>query len=112
MGAYIVTARRKGAQWYIGGMTDGTARDLEIDCSFLGDKAYTGDLFKDGRNAHRIGRDFKQEPIRLDRHSKLKLHLAPGGGFVTRPLPSLPERVRPKLRQCVTAIILSLHLKW
>ena len=84
MGAYIVTARRKGEQWYIGGMTDGTARDLEIDCSFLGDKAYTGDLFKDGRNAHRIGRDFKQEPIRLNRHSKLKLHLAPGGGFVIR----------------------------
>lgn len=34
MGEYIVTARRKGDVWYIGGITDWTARDIEVDCSF------------------------------------------------------------------------------
>lgn len=84
LGEYIVTARRKGDNWYIGGITDGTARDLEIDCSFLEDKDYVGDLFKDGLNAHRIGRDFKHESIRWNKQTKLKLHLAPGGGFAVR----------------------------
>ena len=31
MGEYIVTARRKGDVWYIGGITDWTARDIEVD---------------------------------------------------------------------------------
>ncbi len=84
LGEYIVTARRKGDSWYIGGLTDGTARDLEVDCSFLEDREYVGDLFKDGVNAHRIGRDFQSESVRLNRQSKLKLHLAPGGGFAVR----------------------------
>ena len=84
LGEYIVTARRKGDHWYIGGITDGTARNLEIDCSFLGDKDYVGDLFKDGMNAHRIGKDFKRESVRLNKQDKLKIHLAPGGGFAIR----------------------------
>lgn len=84
LGEYIVTARRKGDHWYIGGITDGTARNLEIDCSFLGDKDYVGDLFKDGMNSHRIGKDFKRESVRLNKQDKLKIHLAPGGGFAIR----------------------------
>ena len=36
MGEYIVTARRSGNVWYVGGITDWTARDIEVDCSFPG----------------------------------------------------------------------------
>ena len=81
MGEYIVTARRKGDVWYIGGITDWTARDIEVDCSFLGDKAYNATLFKDGVNAHRVGRVYKRESFSVKKDSKLKIHLAPGGGF-------------------------------
>ncbi|MCL1973540.1 MAG: glycoside hydrolase family 97 protein, partial [Bacteroidetes bacterium] len=35
VGEYIVMARRKGNDWYIGGMTNWTPRDLELDLSFL-----------------------------------------------------------------------------
>lgn len=81
MGEYIVTARRKGDTWYIGGITNWTARDITIDCSFLEDKNYKGDLFKDGVNAHRIGRDYKREQVTVNKQTKLNIHLAPGGGF-------------------------------
>ena len=81
MGEYIITARRNGDTWYIGGLTNWDARDLEIDLSFLGDKAYSGKLFKDGVNAHRIGRDYKSENIQAKKGDKMKIHLAPGGGF-------------------------------
>ena len=81
MGDYIITARRKGDTWYIGGLTDWEARDLEVDLSFLGDKAYNGKLFKDGVNASRIGRDYKSESIQAKKGDKIKIHLASGGGF-------------------------------
>ena len=81
MGEYIITARRQGDTWYIGGITNWNARDLEIDLSFLGDKAYSGKLFKDGVNAHRIARDYKSEAIQAKKGDKMKIHLAPGGGF-------------------------------
>lgn len=73
MGEYIVTARRAGNVWYVGGITDWTARDIEVDCSFLGDKTYDATLFKDGVNAHRVGRDYKCESFRIKNDSKLKI---------------------------------------
>ena len=84
MGEYIVTARRAGNVWYVGGITDWTARDIEVDCSFLGDKTYDATLFKDGVNAHRVGRDYKCESFRIKNDSKLKIHLTPGGGFALK----------------------------
>ena len=81
MGEYIITARRNGDTWYIGGLTNWDARDIEIDLSFLSDKAYSGKLFKDGVNAHRIGRDYQSEAIQAKKGDKVKVHLAPGGGF-------------------------------
>lgn len=81
MGEYIVTARRSGDTWYIGGLTDWTARDIEVDFSFLKDKTRSLTLFEDGVNAHRIGRDYKLGTSQIDKNGKLKIHLAPGGGF-------------------------------
>ena len=81
VGEYIITARRKGDTWYIGGLTDWSERDLEVNLSFLGDKAYNGKLFKDGVNASRIGRDYKSESIQAKKGDKIKIHLASGGCF-------------------------------
>ena len=44
IGEYVVVARRNGREWYVGAMTDWTARELEIDLSFLPDGT-----FSDGR---------------------------------------------------------------
>ncbi len=84
IGEYIVTARRKGNVWYIGGMTNWDARDLKVDLSFLGEKANTATLFRDGVNAHRNGVDYKKETVQLKGKKELGIHLAPGGGFALR----------------------------
>lgn len=85
IGEYVVTARRSGNTWYIGGLTNWDARELTIDLSFL-DKSsnYKATLFKDGRNAHRSGRDFRKEMISLKGDEPIKVHLAPGGGFALK----------------------------
>lgn len=84
MGEYIVTARRKGDIWYIGGITDWQERDIELDFSFLKGKICQGLLYEDGINAHRIGRDFHLKLIHVDKNTRLTVHLAPGGGFAIR----------------------------
>lgn len=84
MGEYIITARRKGNVWYIGGMTNWDARDLKVDLSFLKEESYSATLFKDGANAHRTGRDYKKEEIRINNQQTLDIHLAPGGGFAIK----------------------------
>jgi alpha-glucosidase len=87
VGEYIVTARRKGNTWYIGGITNWTERDLEIDFEELqSDSAtqplsYSVTLYTDGINAHRKGSDYKLSTFHSPL-STLKVHLALGGGFV------------------------------
>ena len=34
VGEYIITARKKGEKWFIGGMTDWSARDINIKFDF------------------------------------------------------------------------------
>lgn len=82
MGQYLVIARRSGEQWYIGGATNWDARDITLDCSFLAAGAdYRGTLYHDGPNAHRIGTDFSCSMVKVSQQDKLRIHLAPGGGF-------------------------------
>ncbi|MDE6352733.1 MAG: glycoside hydrolase family 97 protein [Muribaculaceae bacterium] len=84
MGEYIITARRAGDTWYVGGITDRSPRDIEVDLSFIAKPQAEMTLFADGTNAHRIGRDYKKTVSTVDTTRPLKLHLAPGGGFAAR----------------------------
>ncbi|MDL2244295.1 glycoside hydrolase family 97 protein [Parabacteroides sp. PFB2-10] len=81
LGEYIITARRVGDDWYIGGMTNWDKRELEVDLSFLSGSNYEATLFKDGVNADRQASDYKKEMFTATRNDKLKVSLAPGGGF-------------------------------
>ena len=81
VGDYILMARRKGDTWYIGGMTDWTPRELELDFSFLPEGNYTAEIMKDGVNADRYAQDYKKETITVTNTTKTKIKLAPGGGW-------------------------------
>ena len=78
---YIVIARRKGDKWYIGAMTDDTARDMEISLDFLGDGSYTAEIMQDGVNANKYAQDYKKVTKKVNKESKLNLKLASGGGW-------------------------------
>lgn len=84
-GKYIVTVRKKDVNWYIGGMTNWDERDVQLDFSFLPEgMSYTAVLFKDGVNANKQAEDYRKETIRIDKDSRLTLHLASGGGFAMK----------------------------
>lgn len=85
MGHYIVTARRKGDVWYVGGITNWSARDVDIPTSFLGNGTWKVQSFIDGTNAHRLATDYKFTAGQECRSGEsIHIHMAPGGGFALR----------------------------
>jgi alpha-glucosidase len=87
IGDYVVVARRSGRDWYVGAMTDWTARELEVDLSFLPEGAFRMTAYRDGVNADRFAGDYKREASEVGRATKLKVRLAPGGGWAARIAP-------------------------
>jgi alpha-glucosidase len=81
VGKYIITARQKGADWFLGGMTNWDARDLTLKFDFLDEGNYKATICKDGINADRYAADYVLEYIEVKRNDSLKFHLEPGGGF-------------------------------
>jgi alpha-glucosidase len=81
IGDYVVIARRHGADWYVGAMTDWTPRELEVDLSFLPEGSFELDQYRDGANAARFGNDYKRMKSVVNKTTKVKIQLAPGGGW-------------------------------
>ena len=81
---YVLVARKSGNDWYVGAMSDWTAHELEVDFSFLPDGNFTMDAYQDGVNADRMAGDYKKIRVQVSRTTKLKIKLAPGGGWAAR----------------------------
>jgi alpha-glucosidase len=83
VGEYVAIAKQApNNNWFIGTMTNWTARDLTLDLSFLGEGEYSLQLWKDGINADQNAKDFKMETISVNKNTKLKVSMTTGGGFV------------------------------
>ncbi len=81
VGEYVLLARRHGKEWYVGAMTNWTARDLDLNLSFLGSGSFRADIYRDGPNADRAGVDYLREKRPVSAGENLHIHLAPGGGW-------------------------------
>jgi len=91
VGDYIVTARRKGDDWWIGGMTDWEARPISFQVDFLWGK-YEQVLIADGVNAINYPSDYSISKSEIEFQSEphapimltINQGMAPGGGFVIK----------------------------
>lgn len=81
VGEYAAVARRNGAKWYIGAITDWTPRTLQAQLSFLGEGRYRMTVLEDGINADRIAHDFRVRTCEVTRNDTIDLPMAPGGGW-------------------------------
>lgn len=84
VGEFVAIARLHGNDWYVGALTNWDAREVELDLSFLGDGNYKLELFKDGINADRAACDYKKEVIPVPADRKVKVKMAPGGGWAAK----------------------------
>lgn len=81
-GEYILVAKRKGDEWFIGGMTNNTPRDLTVKLDFLtAGKSYTQTSFTDGPNAHRQAMDYRKNVNTVNSQGTLQVKMARNGGF-------------------------------
>ena len=81
---YIITARKKDNNWYIGAMTDSASRKFTIPLDFLGDGGFTATICEDGLNADRYAADYKLSSRVVSSNENLSFTLQPGGGFMVR----------------------------
>ena len=81
-GRCLVVARRKGADWWLGGMTAPEARELALPTGFLGDGRFEAELYLDdpagGPNA------VTRETRAVTSAGPLKLAIPRAGGFAAR----------------------------
>ena len=81
VGEYVAIARRKGDKWFVGGLTNWSARKMTVDLSFLDKGTYSAEIFKDGINANKDATDYKRETVKVSNIDKLTVNMANGGGF-------------------------------
>lgn len=81
IGEYIVIARKKGNDWYVGAITNRDAREVTIDFSFLVNNLYSATVYSDNpANYSDVNvSDFK--PVKNQERS---FSLAPGGGLAIK----------------------------
>lgn len=85
-GDYIVVARqaKQSGQWFAAGVTDENARTLDVSLDFLEKgRKYEATIYADAPDAH-----YRTNPQaytvtrrKVDSRTRLKMYLAPGGGF-------------------------------
>ncbi|KGF82762.1 alpha-glucosidase [Massilia sp. JS1662] len=93
VGEYATIARkdRRSDAWYVGAVTDGTARTLSVPLAFLDQgRQYVAEIYRDGeqadyRNEHRF--DLVTETKTVTAKDTLDVRLAPGGGLAVRIVP-------------------------
>jgi hypothetical protein len=84
-GDYLTVARKdkQSENWFLGAITDENARNSEIKLDFLSpNKKYQATIYQDGKTAHwEINPiNYEIKTIQVTSKSKIKLHLAEGGG--------------------------------
>jgi len=83
IGERIVTARRSGKDWYVGAMTNETARTVDVPLDFLGSGRFTATIWQDGASPTDVITTTRVVTAR----DTLTLTLAASGGGAIRLVP-------------------------
>jgi alpha-glucosidase len=81
-GEYVVIARRSGDNWYIGGITNWTPREIDVPLDFLTSGEVDAGLYVDGSMDESEPNAIVERRQDLKVGAPLHVSMAPGGGFV------------------------------
>ena len=84
-GDYLTVVRKDkhSEKWFLGAITDENARETEIKLDFLSpNKKYVAVIYEDGKDAdwQKNPKSYRIKTLNITNKSKIKLHLAKGGG--------------------------------
>ena len=84
VGELAVVAKRKGAEWFVGGITNGKEleRNIELNFDFLEKgKTYTMTYFEDGINASKQAMDYRKKSVQVKAGDKMTIKMVRNGGW-------------------------------
>lgn len=84
VGEYVAIARRHRDDWYVGAMTDGSARTIALPLGFLGANAYRATIYRDGDDASREPTHVTVDTRVVSASDTLTASMASGGGYAVR----------------------------
>jgi alpha-glucosidase len=87
-GSLLITARRKGHSWYVGGMAARVPRDLQLPLWFLGPGRYTARVWRDAPDAETEPNHLTTASLTVTSADTLPVHFAVDGGFVAELVPT------------------------
>jgi alpha-glucosidase len=88
-GDYIVMARRKGENWYVGSMTDENPRKLSVPLSFLdAGKKYTARIYSDALDADKNPEHVIMSELEVVSSTVLSVVMVGGGGHAVALVPN------------------------
>ena len=79
---YILIARRKNNDWYIGAINNHEERQISIPLNFLADGKYNAKIYTDANDIKENPNHLNIEKRNVTREDNLSLKMAPGGGLV------------------------------
>jgi alpha-glucosidase len=83
IGRRVVTARRKGKTWYVGGMTAGAEKSVDVSLgSFLLKGRYSAKIWRDAEETIRDPNRLMTETRMVSSEETLRFSTSPGGGFI------------------------------
>jgi alpha-glucosidase len=80
---YVVVARRKGKEWYVGAMGTEKPREISLPLDFLGEGKFRAKIYEDGAGPTALN-ESTREVTKVD---TLSLKLAASGGAAVRVVP-------------------------
>jgi alpha-glucosidase len=81
---YLAVARRSGNDWYLGALTNGQSREVEVKFDFLGKGRWKARIWKDAGDSGTRAEHLEMEDRFVSSADTLKIGMAPGGGCVIR----------------------------
>jgi alpha-glucosidase len=84
VGEKLVEVRRSGDMWFLGALTNSSARDVTINTDFLGSGKWRVRIWKDAPDSAQNAEHLVRESRDITAGDAIALHLAPAGGAVAR----------------------------
>ena len=84
IGEYVAVLRRSGTDWYIGVLNNWEERTIELNLHEFGLCSKSIEIFEDGPNANKAGRDYVHRFDTVPDNSIITVHMASGGGWTAR----------------------------
>lgn len=96
-GEYVVVAKRKGEQWFIGGITNGEPRDLTLKLDFLDMGKHQLTAYSDGVSADYQAMHYNKKVSDVNNTSYVNIHMARNGGWAGVVTPFLTKEMKRQM---------------